>query len=395
MESLRQRFQNTSQDLRFFLIASFLMGIGYSVFDSIFNNFLHEQYNITGWQRSFLEFPREIPGFLVVFVSAGLWFLSTRRIGAFALLLGFAGALLIGFAAPTYGIMVSFLFIYSMGQHLFMPSAAAIGMDLAKDGQTGRRLGQLNSVRNFATIIGSFVVFITFKYFGFTYQHGFSMVAIALAGAAMFIYRMRKEEDQQKKAFLTLKKEYSLYYLLNILYGSRKQLFITFAPWVIVSIFNKPTQTLATLLTIGGVIGVFFQPILGKLIDKKGERFVLSAEAVILMLICFGYGIARDVLPEFYAFIAISIFYLIDQILMSVNMARSMYIRKIAIQPNDVQPALAAGVTIDHVFSISVALLGGWIWNAFGYQYVFLLGAGIAIINYFATRLIIIPQRQA
>lgn len=395
MTALNLRFQNASKDLKLFLAASFMMGIGYSVFDSIFNNFLHDQYSITGWQRSFLEFPREIPGFLVVFVSASLWFLCTRRIGAFSLFLGFAGAILIGFAAPTYGIMVAFLFIYSLGQHLFMPSAAAIGMDLAREGQTGRRLGQLNSVRNFATIIGSFVVFLTFKYLGFTYQHGFSMVALALAAAAIFMYKMDKEENHKKKAFLSFKKEYSLYYVLNVLYGSRKQLFITFAPWVIVSIFNKPTQTLATLLTIGGVIGVIFQPLLGKLIDNKGEKFVLSLEALILALICVGYGFARDVLPEFYAFIAVSIFYLTDQILMSVNMARSMYIRKIAIQPEDVQPALAAGVTIDHVFSITVALIGGWIWNTYGFQYVFLLGAVIALMNYAAVQRMVLPNQQA
>lgn len=393
MTGLSQRFFNASKDLKFFLIASFLMGIGYSIFDSIFNNFLHDQYQISGWQRSFLEFPREIPGFLVVFVSAGLWFMGTRRLGAFALFLSSIGVLLIGFAAPTYAIMVSFLFIYSLGQHLFMPSAAAIGMDLAREGQTGRRLGQLNSVRNLATILGSFLVFLTFKYFGFTFKHGFTMVAIVLIGASLFMFLMDKEVNQKKKSFLTIKREYSLYYVLNILYGSRKQLFITFAPWVIVSIFNKPTQTLATLLTIGGIIGVFFQPILGKLIDKMGERFVLSAEAVILALICVGYGFARDILPEFYAFIAIAIFYLIDQILMSVNMARSMYIRKIAMDPADVQPALAAGVTIDHIFSISVALLGGWIWNEFGYQYVFLLGAGIAVINYFVVMRMQIPEK--
>ena len=393
MTAISQRFLNASKDLKFFLIASFLMGIGYSIFDSIFNNFLHEEYAISGWQRSFLEFPREIPGFLVVFVSAGLWFMCTRRIGAFALALSFTGALLIGYAAPTYTIMVSFLFIYSMGQHLFMPSAAVIGMDLAREGQTGRRLGQLNSIRNLATILGSFLVFLTFKYFGFTYKHGFTMVAIALILAAIFIFMMEKEKDHKKKTFLTIKREYTLYYVLNILYGSRKQLFITFAPWVIVSIFNKPTQTLATLLTIGGIIGVFFQPILGKLIDKKGERFVLLTEALILALICIGYGFARDFLSEFHAFIAIAVFYLIDQILMSVNMARSMYIRKIALEPADVQPALAAGVTIDHIFSISVALLGGWIWNTFGYQYVFLLGSVIAVINYFAVLRMRVPEK--
>jgi len=43
------------------------------------------------------------------------------------------------------------------------------------------------------------------------------------------------------------------------------------------------------------------------------------------------------------------------------------------------------GVTIDHFFSISVAIIGGFIWIKWGYQYVFLLGAIIAVINFFSA----------
>jgi uncharacterized membrane protein YccC len=43
------------------------------------------------------------------------------------------------------------------------------------------------------------------------------------------------------------------------------------------------------------------------------------------------------------------------------------------------------GVTIDHAFSILVALLGGVIWTSFGYEYVFLLGCLIACVNYYSA----------
>jgi preprotein translocase subunit SecF len=86
---------------------------------------------------------------------------------------------------------------------------------------------------------------------------------------------------------------------------------------------------------------------------------------------------------------------LIDQMLMSVGMARSTYIKKIALQPEHIQPALTTAITIDHVFSISIALLGGLIWNAFGFQYVFALGAVIAAINFFAAMQVRIPARAS
>jgi predicted MFS family arabinose efflux permease len=389
--TLSARLSALSRELKIFVVASLMMGVAYSLIDSTLNNYLNDRFALSGLERSLLEFPRELPGLMVVFVSALLWFLCSRRLGVLAMLLGLAGTLLIGFAAPTYGAVVVCLFIYSMGQHLFMPAASAIGMELAEPGKTGQRLGQLNAVRNLASIVGSFMVFLGFRFLGFTFQTTFGLAALGFAVAAILMFSMTPMPTTPSKTFLKLHKEYRLYYLLNILYGSRKQLFITFAPWVIVSVFQQPTQTLATLMTIGGIIGILFQPLLGWVTDHLGERFVLAAEAVLLVLVCFGYGFARSLFPESIAFVLTCVLYLVDQMLMSVGMARSMYIKKIAKRPEDVQAALTAGVTIDHLFSISVALIGGVIWNAFGYQYVFLLGVVIAVINFFVALRVRVP----
>jgi hypothetical protein len=81
-----------------------------------------------------------------------------------------------------------------------------------------------------------------------------------------------------------------------------------------------------------------------------------------------------------------------DQMLMSVNMARSTYMKKIALDPSHVQPALTVAVTIDHVFSISIALVGGVIWSFWGFQYVFLLGVFIAVVNFFTALRVRIPK---
>lgn len=158
-----------SRELKLFVIASLAMGVAYSIVDSTFNNFLNERFALTGFQRSFLEFPRELPGFLVLFVSASLWFLCSRRLGAVAKFLSAVGVFLIGFASPNYMIMVAWLFIYSLGQHLFIPLSSTIGMELAREDKMGQRLGQLNAVRNLAVIMGSLLVLLGFKFLGFTF----------------------------------------------------------------------------------------------------------------------------------------------------------------------------------------------------------------------------------
>lgn len=383
--TISTRLMRMSRELKLFAAASMMMGIAYSIYDSTFNNFLNESFSLTGFQRSLLELPRELPGFLVVFFSALLWFLSSRRLGVFALMLGVVGALLIGYTSSTYTIMMLCLFIYSVGQHLFMPLASSIGMELAHEGQTGRRLGQLNALRNFATILGSFLVFVGFHFLDFQYQHSFFLTAVALGLASLLMFLMKQESAQKPKTFLKLHKEYRLFYILNIISGSRKQIFITFAPWVIVTIFRQPIQMIATLMTIGGVIGIVFQPLLGRTIDRFGERLILQIEAVLLAVVCLGYGFSKFLFAESTAFLFICGFYLLDQMLMSVNMARSMYMKKIAIKEDHIQPALTAGVTIDHIFSLSIALLGGVVWSLFGFQYVFLIGVMIAALGFLAA----------
>jgi predicted MFS family arabinose efflux permease len=394
LTAISTRINGVPRELKLFATASLAMGVGYSIFDTTFNNFLNERFTLTGFERSFLEAPRELPGLLVVFVTALLWFLCSRRLGGVAMLLGVAGALLIGFASPTYTIMVFFLFVYSMGQHLFMPVASTIGMELARDGKTGQRLGQLNAIRNLAAVFGSFIVFVGFRYLGFKFDHTFILAAIMFLIAAYLMFSMKRQVAQPPKTYLKLHREYRLYYFLAVLYGSRKQIFITFAPWVLVNILNQPTQILAQLFFIGGVIGIVFQPLLGWTIDHMGERFVLASEAILLIFVCAGYGFAKFLFPAGTAFLIICGCFLLDQMLMSVSMARSTYMKKIALRPEDIQPALTTSVTIDHIFSISVALLGGLIWNVFGFQYVFALGAFIAAINFAAAMQVKIPKTQ-
>jgi predicted MFS family arabinose efflux permease len=373
------------RDLQLFLAAIFVFGFSQSIVEATFNNYLNETFFISDFQRGFLELPRELPGFLVVFVAALLFFLCSRRLAALANLLCALGILLIGIYSPSFSIMLIWLFIFSIGQHLFIPLNQSIGMELARDGKTGRRLGQLSGVANLSSIIGSFAILIGFKFFNLNFKISYIIASLGFLAVALLIFLMQKNKPLPAKTKFKLKKEYSLFYWLNILYGTRKQIFLTFAPWVLVTVFKQQTYVVAFLLMAGGIIGIFFKPLLGKAIDRFGERFILTAEAVILVFVCLGYGFSNNVFPETTAMYIAFFCYVVDQLLMSVSMARATYLQKIAVTPEDVNQTLTMGVTIDHAFSITVALLGGFIWISWGYQYVFLLGVIIAVINTFSA----------
>jgi len=379
------RIRALPRDMTLFLWASILSGFAGNLFDSVFNNYLSDSYKLSNFSRTFLELPRELPGLLIVFVSALLFFMCSRRLGAVAMLLMTAGLACITLFSINYHWMLAWLFLYSIGQHLFLPINSTIGMELAREGSEGRRLGQLSSARTAAAICGSFCVFLGFKFLHFTYATAFAIGTICFAAAAIMLLRMTAGKPPSPGLHLKLHREYSLYYALVVLFGMRKQIFLTFAPWVLVTVYKQPASVIATLLTIGGVLGIVTQPLIGRGVDRLGERFVLAAEAAILVVICLGYGFSHAIFPEHIALYVTAGCYVVDQLLMGVGMARATYLKKISLRPDHVAPTLTMGTSIDHIFSISTALLCGMIWSKWGFGWVFLCAAGIAGVNFFTA----------
>ncbi len=132
-------------------------------------------------------------------------------------------------------------------------------------------MGQFTAVANLAMILGSFLFFWDLNSLNITFQMSYAVAFLGFLTVAVFLYRMQKDKPYAARTKFQLRKEYRLFYWLNILYGTRKQIFLTFAPWVLVTVFRQKTQMLATLLMLGGIIGIFFKPMLGRAIDKLGE----------------------------------------------------------------------------------------------------------------------------
>ncbi|WP_304239502.1 MFS transporter [Gracilinema caldarium] len=382
-------------DRRFYFFAVMAGGLAVAMVDSSFNNFLAATWDISGLARSSLELPRELPGFLNAFVAALLVFLPGRRIGALAFLLQALGIFLLARFSSTFSFMTLWLFIYSLGLHLFLPLQQSIALELASKGNEGALLGKANALRNLAQIVGGAFVFIAFGVFKLSFGGNFTFAAIIFLIGALALFLMSKPPRDRNEPGLVFKGRYTLFYILSILYGTRKQLFITFAPWVIVSIYHKPTSIMAALYFAGGIAGVLFQPLIGRAVDTRGEQFMLGLEAMLLIPVCFLYGFAKFLFPELIAFIIVCLCYVADSLLLSFGVARSVWIKKIAEKPSDIAPTLAMGVSIDHIFSIAVALMAGLLWDHFGYQWVFLAGAGIAVINFIASRFVRTPEPAA
>jgi predicted MFS family arabinose efflux permease len=300
----------------------------------------------------------------------------------------------LGLIPPQYAMIIFVIFIYSMGQHIFMPLSGSIGMSFARPGEVGKVLGKLSSVGNIAVVFSSATLWALYKFLHIQFKTAFTIGAAAFVIAAILMGFIKPTQTVHVRKRFVFRKEYRLYYWLCMLYGARKQIFITFGPWVLVEVFRQPVSTMSLLFFIVAVIGIFVKPWVGHLIDKVGERVVLSTEAFLFFLTCLGYAFAENLFRPAIAILVIYICYILDFTLDSVYMARTTYMKKIALLPEDVSPSLSLGISIDHTVTIFLPILGGLAWahgGPGGYKYVFLGGAVVALLNFVTSRRIQIP----
>ncbi len=381
--------------LFFMLVALVALGNGFS--DAIYGNFFKDAYNVTAQQRAFIEFPRELPGILCVIIVSLLSFWGDVRIAVLAQVLAFTGLTILGVTSPSFAAMCFFLFINSLGMHIFMPLQDSIGMSLAKEGQVGRRVGQYKSLQVFCSMIAAIFVFIGFRTDVFTFKT--TIKPVFLIGSFFFIFaiivssmlafsisKTQQKTDKQKFRIL-FRKEYTLYYVLTTLHGVQKQIAFVFGAWVIIDLLRKGADSMSLLLIAASFVGIFFMQKLGSWIDKLGikKMMYLDALSFIFIYLLYGFvvwGITDKFFPETgWTVLVVYALFILDRLSMNIGVVKSVYIKHIALKPSDVGPTLSTGISLDHIVSIIAAQISGFIWMTFGPQWVFFIAAFLSLGN--------------
>lgn len=374
------------------LLGMFAVFASEGIFSNIFSNYV-QSLNITSAEvRGNLELPREIPGILSMFAVGLLFFLRENQIAAFAaflLALG-VGALAFLNVSSSITVLVVLILIASLGQHILITIVDSIVIHIAKPENRGLRLGQMRGLVNAANLVGSVYLWLKWEYINKSYSVDlFVSCALALLAALMFLAVREKKLPQKRKlgdAFI-VRKRYSLYYLLEVLFGARKQVFITFGFWVLVSVLGKAPDYIAKIMLVAAVLGLFFKPFTGKLIQKYGERVVLVADSVLLFFVCLVYAFSLKLFSQETAATVISICFIVDNLLFAAGAARVSYLGRIAEEKSDVTPTLYTGMAINHVTSIAAAVFGGYLWSLTGsHTSTFLFAAVLAIFSGLTAR---------
>lgn len=364
-----------------YLVAIVMGAAASGIFFSTINNFLFEVYHIDAEGRGLLEFFRELPGVLTILFLAAVAIVREKYIMVAAALLIAAAFLGLGTIPSRYAAAVLLIFLWSIGAHLNLVLIQSYGVALAPAQKRGKLFGAVGGMRGVGYILGTGTVWIGMGYAHFGFSRVFQAAALFTAIAAgCFALLHQQGHTARRRRRLVFKRRYGLFYTLAVLFGVRKQIFLVFAPWVLVRLFGLETSQIALLLFVTAAVGIVGKPLLGLAIDRFGERRVLAADALVLIVICAGYGLAPHLFARAIALPLLFVFYAIDDLLFSLRSAHTTYLSKIVHSENELTTTISMSYAIEHVVSMTGPIVAGIIWVTYGFSWVFAISAGVALL---------------
>jgi MFS family permease len=370
-----------NRDFRLLAVAVFSVGMFFGVQLTLFNNFIVERLGIEPHELGYVEALREVPGFLNALFIALMISLAPPIVAGVSLVVMGLGLMAYAKVSSIFYLAV-FSVMWSVGFHCWTTLREAMALQFSPEGHKGQWLGQLRSVGSIAWLVSIGVCLLTYElidYAGLFVMAG----AMTVLGGVAISFASRKRPPAEN-AFV-FRRRYGLYYALNFLQGCRKQMFITFAIFALVKVHGMPVQTTMTLVLINQVLITLTASTMGRLVDRYGERKMLSASYIGLAVVFFGYAVVQH-RPTLYAL------YCVDNLIFFGGIALTTYLHKIA-PPEDLKPTLSMGVTMNHFAAVAAPLVGGFAWHLFGYQVIFYSGSLLAVISLVVTQWVD-PERQ-
>lgn len=352
---------------------------------TLINNFAHGPAGFGGREIGILQTVREIPGFLSFGAVLVLLLMREQTLVYLALAVLSLGTLLAGFFPSEYPLYATTL-VFSTGFHYFEPVKNSLLMQWVPREDTARQLGRVISAESFGALAAFGLVYATFTLAGLGYIGTYAVAAagtLALLIAVMLAYPYFPQTVRQHQ-HIVLRRRYWLYYVLTLLEGARRQIFVVFASFMMVERFGYSVTAITTLYLVNQLFTMLVAEKVGGMVIRFGERAALWLEYVGLAVVFTAYAFVRDPI------IACGL-YMIDNVFFGLAMATQTYFRKIA-DPADIAPTSAVAFSINHVAAVVLPATLGHVWEK-SPAAVFLTGSVLAVCSILLG--VLIPRRPA
>lgn len=371
---------------RAFLLSIVLMSIGYGLYKGVIDNYLAEVVGMGEFDRGVSEFFRELPGLALIFILAIFYKFSAEKMYKMGLIVMLIGMLMQSVIPPHKVLVILAMFLFSYGEHIQLGMKSTLSLEYSKPGAGGRALGYQTSMQQIGNLVGFIAVIALFSITTMSgasfYQHMFVVASVFIVIATLVSFRLTGDSktDENKRRFY-FRKKFSKYYMLEMFYGARKQVFFTFGPYVLILFYGADARLISLLFAVSAVACFVFSPIVGKIIDRLGYKPVMIGDTLILVIVCFFYGFAHHLFDMHTAMIVCCVNYVLDSVISLASMASSVYVQDISDDKNEMRATISTGLSVNHLVTVLIALFGGWIWHALGIETLFIVSAVLGLCN--------------
>jgi len=140
---------------------------------------------------------------------------------------------------------------------------------------------------------------------------------------------------------------------------------------MLVKNFDMTIQHISLMTLISSGLNMFWAPRLGGLVDKLGERVTMLITYSLLALFGFGYALIANVW-------LLVFLWLLIKLVAPLSLGLDTYVYRSA-PAEELAPTLSAGVTFDHISSVSMPFIVRAVLPLVDYQGVF-LGSALLIL---------------
>ena len=369
---------------KYLLILTICSTAGLQGWRTLFNNFAVQMAGLDGSHVGFIQSVREIPGFFTFLAIYVLLVIKEHRLAAVSILTMGVGITVTGLF-PSYAGLVITTLVMSLGFHYYETMNQSLTLQYFDRTTSPWVFGKLKSVAAASNIGVGLIIFLIFPFLSYVNVY-FLIGGLIMAGGLWGFLKDPSDKDipRQRKRFI-LKKQYWLFYLLTFLAGARRQIFVSFAVFLLVKKFDYSVQEITILFVINNTVNYFLSPMIGRAIIRFGERKVLSLEYFSLLIIFTCYALVQSKL-------LVAFLYVFDHIFFNFSIAIGTYFQKIS-DPRDTAPSMAVGFTINHIAAVVLPAVGGLIWMI-DYRITFLFGALLSLGSLVSAQFIRTPPKD-
>ena len=366
--------------LLFMAMLNFGSMVAFQGWSMLYNNFAVNEAGLNAAQSGLVQGLREIPGLLGVTLLLFLYLMKEHRLAALSVMAAGAGTLLTGMF-PSFVPLVCTSVLMSFGFHYFEAMNNSLAIQHFDLRQTPLIMGRLRSLTACGSLLISLFVFFSSQWLDFVWLFFVpGAIGLALGCIGLIMDPLRDSPPPPQKKRMTPQSRYWVFYVLNFLLGGRRIVFSVFAVFLMVEQFGFSVRSVSLLFMFNYTVNWLFNPLVGRIINRLGERRLMTVEYLSAVVIFLGYAFTQSE-------ILLVLLYVTDSLTSNFSIAVRTFFQKIAL-PGDAAPNMAIAQTINHIPAVTLPAFGGWMWLHWGHSSVFLFGACLALGSFLTAQLV-------